>query len=92
MNDGSADGTAVADYFITLLEGRLKAAVELRPATTEGHWLLLLRLFYEGNAAGVLSFNLSGYSREEACAVAANIPANAFLMREIDEYLWGESD
>ena len=76
---------------ITLLEGKLKAAVNLRPQTADC-WTLSLKLMYDGHPAGTLSFNLNGYDEQEARTIAKNIPDNAFLMREIDEYLWGESD
>lgn len=76
---------------ITHLEGKLKAAVNLQLRATNS-WTLSLKLMYEGCPAGTLSFHLDGYDEEEAYLVAKNISGNAFLMREIDEYLWGESD
>jgi len=79
-------------YFITLLEGRLQAAVELQPTEVAEQWLLLVRLVYDGDAAGTASFTLHGHSRAEAEAVARNIGDNPYLMKEIDEFLWGESD
>lgn len=85
-------------HFIAQLEGNLKAMVQLHPvaiAAQEGelrHWRLDIDLFYDGDTAGKTSFNLHGYSRQEAEAVARNIRNNAFLMKEIDEFLWGESD
>lgn len=92
-----------SEFFISLLEGRLQAAVELHPqtgqrgsgnaaATLETDWLLKIRLMYDGTAAGVTSFTLHGHSAEEARNVARNIGSNPYLMREIDEFLWGESD
>ncbi len=81
-----------ASHYISLLEGKLKAAIELRPTADETTWLLLLRLDFDGEPAGTTSFNLHGYSREEAEQVAANISDNPYLMKEIDEFLWGESD
>jgi len=81
-----------ASHFITLIEGKLKAAVELRPTEEEQTWLLLVRLDYDGAPAGTASFNLHGYSREEAEQIATHIPDNPYLMKEIDEFLWGESD
>lgn len=90
-------------HFIAHLEGHLKAMVQLRPAPTAigdavgqdrepRHWQLDIDLFYEGDKAGKTRFNLHGYSRQEAEAVARNIRSNAYLMKEIDECLWGESD
>ncbi|TGD75085.1 hypothetical protein E4634_03485 [Mangrovimicrobium sediminis] len=76
---------------ITALEGRLKAAVNLSPRG-EQRWVMTLRLLYDGHPAGNLSFNLDGYDAGEAEALARNIPHHPGLMREIDEYLWGESD
>ncbi len=76
---------------IAHLEGKLKAAVNLAPASADT-WRLSLRLMYDGEPAGSLSFDLNGYDATEAREVAQNISDNAFLMREIDEYLWGESD
>ncbi len=78
---------------ITQLEGKLKAAVQLDPLiNSETEWRLSVRLFYDGEPAGVTSFDLHGYSREEAEVVAKNIKTNDFLMKEIDDFLWGESD
>lgn len=78
---------------ISHLEGNLKAAVALKPATAdEQNWLLELRLMYDGSSVGTTSFNLYSYSREEAEHIARNIKSNQFIMKEIDEFLWGESD
>ncbi len=85
-------------HFITQLEGNLKAVLQLQPvaigaqAGEHQHWRLDIDLFYDGNAAGKTSFNLHGYSYQEAQAVARNIRSNAYVMKEIDEFLWGESD
>lgn len=76
---------------IAQLEGKLKAAVNLK-LCAENSWKLSLKLMYDGELAGTMSFNLEGYDAEEAQEIAQNIPNNAFMMREIDEYLWGESD
>lgn len=78
---------------ITHLEEKLRAAISLRPRRDEpGCWTLHVRLFYDGESAGNTSFELNGYTAEEAESVARNLPENPFLMREIDEFLWGESD
>ena len=80
-------------HLITSLEGKLKAAVELKPVPRqEQEWVLDVNLIYDGAAAGTASFKLHGYSQADAEQVARNIRHNDFLMREIDEYLWGESD
>lgn len=76
---------------IVQLEGKLKAAIHLQPIASK-LWELSLRLMYDGEPAGQLSFNLNGYSQQEAQAIARSVGSNDFLMREIDEYLWGESD
>ena len=55
-------------------------------------WLLHVRLAYENHPAGDMRFTLHNYSQAEARAIASNIRSNPFLMREIDEYLWSESD
>lgn len=84
--------TATLNY-ITPLEGELKAAVSLfSQQLNAGYWVMKVQLFYSGEPAGTTSFTLQGYSREEAEEVALNLPRNAFLMREIDEFLSGESD
>lgn len=79
-------------HYITLLEGKLQAAIELRPTQSATDWMLLVRLVYDGTPAGTAGFTLHGHSREDAEHVARNISSNAFMMKEIDEYLWGESD
>ncbi|WP_244542093.1 hypothetical protein [Azotobacter beijerinckii] len=78
---------------IVPLERKLKAYLRLLP---EPHrtdtWLLEVRLFYEAEPAGRTSFTLNGYTQEEAEAVARNIRSNAYMMQEIDQYLWSEND
>ncbi|WP_276784381.1 hypothetical protein [Thalassolituus oleivorans] len=78
--------------YIQRLEGQLMAAVELKPADGHDTWLINIKLSYHGEPAGHTSFNLHGYSQMEAENVARNIRSNAFIMKEIDEQLWGESD
>ena len=77
--------------FIATLEGKLKAAISLSEPSRD-HWILTIRLHYDGEPAGQLSFTLNGYHQAEAETIARNIRSNDYLMREIDEYLWGESD
>ncbi len=76
---------------IVHLEGELMAAVNLAPKG-EGLWLLSVRLMYDGFPSGILQFDLNGYDAAEAQEIARGIGSNPFMMREIDEYLWGESD
>ena len=78
---------------ISQLEDNLKAFIKLvRVQSLSSQWLLQIQLFYRGEAAGKTSFNLYGYSQQEAEEIARNIKDNSFLMKEIDEYLWGDSD
>ena len=78
--------------FITQLEGTLKAAIHLIPCNDDRtDWQMDIKLFYDGGPAGETSFNLQGYSEEEACDLVKNLSKNEYLMKEIDEYLWGES-
>lgn len=78
---------------LTPLERKLSAFLRLLPDPNQPHsWLLDVQLFYESRPAGRTRFNLHGYSQSEAEEIARNLKDNAYLMREIDEYLWGESD
>lgn len=78
---------------ITQLERKLKAYLRLSadPRGADA-WHLEVQLFYEDAPAGKTTFNLHGYTQEEAEAIARNIRHNEFLMHEIDQLLWGESD
>tara|TARA_R110001583_G_scaffold79375_2_gene214445 strand:- start:5439 stop:5705 length:267 start_codon:yes stop_codon:yes gene_type:complete len=78
--------------YIQQLEGDLRAVVEMRTTAYSDIWLLLIQLSYKNDLAGTTSFNLHGYSRKEAEEIAKNIQSNPYVMKEIDEYLWGESD
>jgi hypothetical protein len=78
-------------YVISQLEGPLKACIRLQ-LQENSIWLMTVKLFYDGESVGSISFNLQGYTESEAEDVARNIKSNAMLMREIDEFLWGESD
>lgn len=78
---------------ITQLERKLKACLSLSAAPHGADaWLLEVQLFYDGAPAGTTTFNLQGYTQEEAEAIARDIRNNEFLMQEIDQFLWGESD
>jgi len=78
-------------HIISQLEGPLKACTSLH-LQENGFWLMTVKLFYEGEPTGMISFNLQGYTESEAEDIARNLKTNAMLMREIDEFLWGESD
>lgn len=84
--------TTETQFFIQRLEGQLTAMIELHPTDKDSQWLLVIKLNYDGSEAGKTSFNLHGYTEEEATNVARNISNNPYIMKEIDEYLWGESD
>jgi len=78
---------------ISQLERNLKALIKLNPATDQvNNWRLEIQLFYQGHPAGNTSFNLHGYTQEEAENIARTVKDNPYMMREIDDYLWGESD
>lgn len=78
---------------ITQLERKLQAYLRLLPAPGAGDaWRLEVQLYYEGAPAGTTTFNLQGYTQAEAEALARNIRQNDYLMHEIDQFLWGESD
>lgn len=78
---------------ITPLEDKLKAYVSLTPLEVQVDcWSMKVQLYYEGELGGMTQFTLEGYNQEEAERVARNIKSNPYVMREIDEYLWGESD
>lgn len=78
---------------ITQLEGKLKACLSLSAAPQGADaWNLEVRLFYDGAPAGTATFDLHGYSQSEAEAIVRDFRCNAFLMQEIDQLLWGESD
>lgn len=78
-------------HFMQIIDKRLRAMVTL--SQKHGNtWLLDVELFYDGSSSGNTSFNLNGYSESEAVDIARNIRGNAYLMKEIDEFLWGESD
>jgi hypothetical protein len=78
---------------ITHLENHLRAYISLRPLEAPpDSWSMRVRLFYDGEPAGATSFLLRGYNREEAENIARNLRSNSYLMKEIDEFLWGESD
>lgn len=78
-------------HFILVLERRLRAMVSLSEQH-QGIWLLAVDLFYEEKSVGKTSFNLNGYTEDEAIEVARNLGSNPYLMKEIDDFLWGESD
>lgn len=79
--------------YITRLDDKLNAGVSLQPVETRvDSWHLHVHLFYEGESAGITSFNLHGYSQDEAQALIKDLRNNPRIMGEIDAFLWGESD
>ena len=79
--------------FITRLDNKLNAGISLQPSNARtDSWVMHVHLFYEGESAGITSFNLHGYSEAEAQTVVKNLRHNAQIMYEIDAFLWGESD
>ena len=74
------------------LERSLKAYLRLSPAPGEDNWLLAVQLYHEGHPVGRTSFNLHGYTQEEAEDTARNIRSNEYLMMEIDHFLWSEEN
>lgn len=82
---------AVLDLIVQL-EKSLKAHVRLKPASGVDNWLLEVQLYYQGSAVGRTSFNLHGYTQEEAENTARTIRTNEYLMQEIDHFLWSEEN
>lgn len=79
-------------HLIRHLEGNLQAVMELQPREQGKHWYLLVKLIYAGEAAGEISFNLHNYSEDEARDLVHNITDHGFIMREIDDLLFGDSE
>jgi hypothetical protein len=83
-------------HYMVNIENRLRALVTLQnqgeSPVGDHKWLMALDLFYDGDAAGKTSFTLHGYSEEEAQKIAQSIGENDYMMKEIDEFLWGEND
>ncbi|MBE0505596.1 MAG: hypothetical protein IBX50_02620 [Marinospirillum sp.] len=79
-------------HLISHLEGNLRAVMELQPAAEAESWLLQVKLIYDGEPAGEISFNLLHYTEEEARHLAHNITDHGFIMREIDDLLFGDSE
>lgn len=80
------------NHYIIPLEGALKAIAELEPGHSPDSWLLSLKLLYDGEPSGQTSFNLHGYSEPEAKELVQNIYRHEYIMREIDDLLFGDSD
>ncbi|GGC11256.1 hypothetical protein GCM10011352_42220 [Marinobacterium zhoushanense] len=77
--------------FINAIDAHLRVVARLRLATELHHSIRLqLSLFYDNQPTGSLSFDLNGFSPSEGVALARNIGANHYIMREIDEYLCGD--
>lgn len=74
--------------FINNLDAQLRAIAELQLATRNRPVTRLrLKLFYSGEPAGRLSFDLNGFSPAEAVALARDIGSHPLIMREIDDCL-----
>lgn len=79
---------ASALSFINNLDARLRVVARLQLATRFNQPMRLrLRLFYDNEPAGTLSFELNGYSPAEAVALARDVSASPIIMREIDDCL-----
>lgn len=79
--------------FICPLESGLKLIAHLRALDESGRcWVLDGEIFDTSVKVGSVSFTLSDYSLSEAETIARNIAKNPFMMRVIDEELWGEMD
>lgn len=77
--------------FINPIDRHLKVVAETTgDPKDERHCRLRLRLFHDNTDVGTLDFTVSGYTPDELKALAGNIRGNAFLMKEIDDYLCGE--
>ncbi|WP_114418285.1 hypothetical protein [Marinospirillum perlucidum] len=79
-------------HLITPLEGDLSAVIELLPRETETHWLLDVKILHSGEPVADISFNLDGHTQEEALELAHNLPKHGYIMREIDDLLFGDSE
>lgn len=74
------------------LERKLKAYLRLLPAAGTDNWLLEVQLYHDAHPVGKTSFNLHGYTQEEAEQTARTMRTNEYLMQEIDNFLWGEEN
>lgn len=54
--------------------------------------VLYLKVFWEGEEATMLSFNLINYDYDDLIYTAKNIGKNEYILREVDEYLSGAGD
>lgn len=58
---------------------------------TDDEWVtLFLQVFYEGQKMARLSYNLINYNYDEIIYTAKNIKENAYILREVDNYLAGD--
>ena len=85
----------VSTSFLNKVDEKLSIISEIRVpdrSTYQGDdelVLLYLNIFYEGEKLTNLSFNLINHEYEDIIRTAKNIGSNAFLLREVDEYLSG---
>lgn len=81
--------------FINKVDDKLSIISEIKvpdPGSYKGTdelVLLYLNIFYEGQKLTNLSFNLINHEYKDIIGIAKNIGTNAFLLREVDEYLSG---
>jgi hypothetical protein len=76
--------------FINRIDHQLRIMSVLNTGSVVGEYRLQLTLFYHNDNMGKLEFTLSGYSEPDVIKVAQNIKDEAFLMKEIDDFLCGE--
>lgn len=76
---------------INIVDSHLRVVAEAAPHPEyEMTFLLYLELFYDNTRAGNLEFTLQGYSQDEAQRLVRSIKDNAFLLKEIDDFLCGD--
>lgn len=73
--------------FINKIDRHLRVIVEVKQRQVVGQHALSLIIYFQQENMGSLEFTLHGYSNEDIHALACNIKDNAFLMKEIDDYL-----
>lgn len=82
--------------YLNKIDDKLTVIAEFRVQNKSdqcnGETLVLLKLnvYYEGLKMTVLSFNLMNYSYEDMVFIAKNIKGNAFLLKEVEDYLSGD--
>lgn len=88
----------VGTSFLNKIDNRLTIISEIRVPEKNSYQdsdelvLLYLNIFYEGEKITNLSFNLVNHEYEDILGIARNISSNAFVLREVDEYLSGAGE